>query len=415
MLFGTPALAAVAGFTLKAASLPVLRPQTTLVLEPMRPQPVKAVAWVTVRPGDTVGRFASRYGVSSRDIRIQNGMMNDDLEVGRELRIPYWARSQRDPHLPPGVRLHEVRPGEVLSTITARYGVSTLDLISANVGIPSLDRLSAGMELLIPGSERGVIVRIKPGQTMLSVASYYSVPLNDMARANGISDPRRLREGDYVLVPGLKATRTMAVLENRRAAEIAAREKARAEAEARRQAEVAKARAEAEARRQAELAAAERQREARLAVARRASNTPRQAVASSYYRAPSAGGGYAWPMRSYTISSSYGRRGLWIGRSNFHTGIDLAAPTGTPIYAAREGTVIESGWGDFGLGVFVGLGDGVVNIYGHMSRTAVYPGQRVDRGQLLGYVGCTGICTGPHLHFEVRVNGVPQNPYNFLD
>jgi murein DD-endopeptidase MepM/ murein hydrolase activator NlpD len=97
-----------------------------------------------------------------------------------------------------------------------------------------------------------------------------------------------------------------------------------------------------------------------------------------------------------------------------HTGIDIAAPTGTPIKAAKSGTVISAGdAGGYGLATIIDHGGGFSTLYGHQSRIAVSGGS-VSQGQVIGYVGCTGHCTGSHLHFETRVNGSPQNPMNYL-
>jgi murein DD-endopeptidase MepM/ murein hydrolase activator NlpD len=114
------------------------------------------------------------------------------------------------------------------------------------------------------------------------------------------------------------------------------------------------------------------------------------------------------------ITSGYGRRGFWIGNSNFHTGVDIAAGYGAPIYAAHSGYVQQAGYGYYGLNVWIDAGGGVQNIYGHLSRLTVYAGSYVQRGQLIGYEGCSGICTGPHLHFEVRVGGQHVNPLRYL-
>jgi len=121
----------------------------------------------------------------------------------------------------------------------------------------------------------------------------------------------------------------------------------------------------------------------------------------------------SWPVRNFQLTSRFGARDLWIEGSNRHTGIDLAADTGTPIYAASSGTVTQSGYGTFGVNVYVNAGN-MDLIYGHMSRTAVSVGEYVNRGDLLGYVGCTGHCTGPHLHFEVRIGGTPRDPMGFM-
>lgn len=98
-----------------------------------------------------------------------------------------------------------------------------------------------------------------------------------------------------------------------------------------------------------------------------------------------------------------------------HTGLDLAASTGTRIAAAAEGTVIETGEGEY-IGKFVILShkDAYRTVYGHCSQVLVRNGARVKRGQIIARVGSTGRTTGPHLHFEIRKNGVPQDPLNYL-
>jgi murein DD-endopeptidase MepM/ murein hydrolase activator NlpD len=97
-----------------------------------------------------------------------------------------------------------------------------------------------------------------------------------------------------------------------------------------------------------------------------------------------------------------------------HEGIDIGAPTGAPIGASAAGTVVVAGWsGGYGNLVVVSHGS-ISTAYAHMSRIGVSVGQSVSRGTVLGAVGCTGHCFGAHVHFEVRVNGVPHNPVNYL-
>lgn len=112
------------------------------------------------------------------------------------------------------------------------------------------------------------------------------------------------------------------------------------------------------------------------------------------------------------ISSGFGYRiHPILGRRRLHTGIDFAAPEGTPIYAAAAGEIFHAGWlGGYGRCIIILHGDGISTLYGHCSVLEVAPGQYVRRGQMIGRVGSTGFSTGPHLHFEVRKNGVPINP-----
>ena len=97
-----------------------------------------------------------------------------------------------------------------------------------------------------------------------------------------------------------------------------------------------------------------------------------------------------------------------------HAGIDIAVPYGTPIHAAASGTVIYAGWmGGYGNFVIIDHGGGLSTGYAHQSSIAVGGGS-VSQGQVIGYVGCTGHCFGPHLHFEVRINGTPVDPLGYL-
>jgi len=119
--------------------------------------------------------------------------------------------------------------------------------------------------------------------------------------------------------------------------------------------------------------------------------------------------GLIWPL-SGPITSPFGPR--W-GR--MHTGIDIAGPYGAPIRAAKAGTVILAGSdGGYGNATIIDHGGGFSTLYGHQSRIVVSDGQTVSQGQVIGYEGCSGNCTGPHVHFETRVNGSPQNPMNYL-
>ena len=122
------------------------------------------------------------------------------------------------------------------------------------------------------------------------------------------------------------------------------------------------------------------------------------------------------PVRTNAISSSFGTR--WhplMGGYRFHAGIDLAAAMGAPIFATSSGTVAAAGWcGGYGNCVTIDHGDGCFTLYGHLSRVDVATGQRVGSGQALGLVGSTGNSTGPHLHYEVRINGRPVDPVQYL-
>ena len=121
--------------------------------------------------------------------------------------------------------------------------------------------------------------------------------------------------------------------------------------------------------------------------------------------------GLVQPLDEFTLTSGFGER--W-GRQ--HSGIDMALPTGSPVYAAKDGTVTWSGYKDsYGNLVIIDHGDGMETYYAHCSRLDVEVGRQVAAGQQIAAVGSTGNSTGPHLHFEVRIGGVARDPADWLD
>jgi len=145
------------------------------------------------------------------------------------------------------------------------------------------------------------------------------------------------------------------------------------------------------------LAAQDARVRAQLAAAQGASDTT-----------PSAAG-LIWPVNG-PVTSPFGYR--W-GR--LHAGIDIGVPEGTPIHAAASGTVVLAGWIDgYGNYTCIDHGGGLATCYAHQSAYAVSTGAHVSQGQVIGYVGSTGHSFGPHLHFEVRINGVPVDPLGYL-
>lgn len=116
------------------------------------------------------------------------------------------------------------------------------------------------------------------------------------------------------------------------------------------------------------------------------------------------------------LTSGFGNRISPIsGTMRLHPGIDIGSDSGTPVVAAASGEVVQAGYmGGYGYAVIIYHGGGFSTVYGHLSKFAVSTGQKVQRNQIIGYVGSTGYSTGPHLHFEVRINGELQNPFNFF-
>lgn len=122
------------------------------------------------------------------------------------------------------------------------------------------------------------------------------------------------------------------------------------------------------------------------------------------------------PLEGAQLTSSYGMRTHPVlGGRRKHTGIDLAAPTGTPVYATADGIIGRADWfSSYGLYISINHGASMETRYAHLSRLAVAAGDNVKKGDLIGYVGSTGRSTGPHLHYEVRVEGIAVNPIPYM-
>jgi murein DD-endopeptidase MepM/ murein hydrolase activator NlpD len=122
------------------------------------------------------------------------------------------------------------------------------------------------------------------------------------------------------------------------------------------------------------------------------------------------------PLEGAALTSGFGMRSHPVlGGRRQHQGIDLAAPTGTPVYATADGIISRADWySSYGLYISVNHGASMETRYAHLSRLAVAAGDNVKKGDLIGYVGSTGRSTGPHLHYEVRVEGLAVNPIPYM-
>ncbi len=183
------------------------------------------------------------------------------------------------------------------------------------------------------------------------------------------------------------------------------------------QLEAAAAEAEKKQKEAAEAAAAAKQAQAAAAKKNTSSSSSSGSTSGSAGGSVVSGNGtFAHPCPAGYISSTFGYRTQPIaGASTNHKGIDFAAATGTPIYAAAAGTVISAGYaGNAGNLLVINHGNGLLTYYMHCSKIYVSAGQTVSKGQNVAAVGTTGNSTGPHLHFQVMLNGTPVNPANYL-
>jgi murein DD-endopeptidase MepM/ murein hydrolase activator NlpD len=159
------------------------------------------------------------------------------------------------------------------------------------------------------------------------------------------------------------------------------------------------------------LAASSAQLAARIAEAEKQASSAASgsSSSSSSEAAPASSSGFIWPV-SGPITSPFGMR--W---GTLHPGLDIGVPSGTAVHAAASGTVIWCGWmSGYGNLVMIDHHNGLVTLYGHNTSVAVSCNQQVSQGQVVSYSGCTGFCTGPHVHFEVRSHGSPVDPLGYL-
>ena len=126
---------------------------------------------------------------------------------------------------------------------------------------------------------------------------------------------------------------------------------------------------------------------------------------------------YIKPISGGRLTSNFGRRNRPTkGASTYHKGIDWATPVGTAVMASSAGTVAKAGWGSgYGYVVYINHADGRQTRYGHLSKVLVSPGQTVSQGQKIALSGNTGVSTGPHIHFEILINGSQVNPLKYLN
>ncbi len=276
------------------------------------------------------------------------------------------------------------------------YMLGEPDLTSFLLGATSFDELIDNVDLLrrIGRQDRRIVERLRrvrretaETKAETAVARREALELEREIRSQ-VDEQRAIRDRlvagrDQLAAAGRQRTATLASIKQDRTQFLAEVEVLQAESDS----------------------LAERIRASQAAAAAAvASNSP--AVAPS--GAPSAAG-FVWPV-SGPVTSGFGER--W-GR--MHEGIDIAVPEGTPVVAAAAGTVIEAGWGGgYGNLVVIDHGNGLATAYAHNSSIAVAAGSQVSQGQVVAASGNTGSSTGPHVHFEVRVNGSAVDPLGYL-
>jgi len=269
-----------------------------------------------------------------------------------------------DPRVP--YALYEARPGDTVSAIAERYGISIRTLLDNNPTVEDVDFLEVGQQLIVP-REDGILHKIGHGETLESIVNQYdniTVGIALEYRPNNITDPENLKPGEFVLLPGATV---------------------------------------------------------KPPPPPPPPPAPDPAPGSGgpgVGEAPLPGGSgrFTMPLAGYRgVSDPFGTPR---GGGTIHTGIDLdlAGYHNSNIFAACSGIVSRTEYLTYSYGYYIVIdcGDGWSTLYAHLSQIHVSPGQAVGAGEVIGVSGITGYTTGEHLHFEIRINGAPVDPAVYL-
>ena len=282
---------------------------------------------------------------------------------------------------------HTVRPGENLHRIASEYGTTVEALVALNE-LADPNRLSVGQRIVVRLDPQIHIVQAR--ETLSQIAARYGVAIADLAAWNGVLDPNRIFPGQELIVSAHAVRHKVARGEN----------------------------VTLIARRYGVTVAS-------IAALNDLGDLNRLAVGQVLLIPPTGGGvvealaatrplAYRrsldrWPVQG-TISSDFGLR-----NGRMHEGIDIAVTHGSPVRAVAPGLVSYADWaGSYGLLVKIDHGGGVETRYAHNSRLVAKPGEYVEAGQIVARAGSTGRSTGPHVHFEIRVDGESVNPRPWL-
>ncbi|MHB1133008.1 MAG: LysM peptidoglycan-binding domain-containing M23 family metallopeptidase [Chloroflexota bacterium] len=300
---------------------------------------------------------------------------------------------------------HVVKSGDTLYGIGMKYGVEPDEIATAN-GLSDPSRLRVGQQLEIPtGTGAGApqasgeqTYTVASGDTLGAIADRFGISEQSLAAANGITNPNRIQVGQTLAIPGQGSnSATSAPSGATYTVVIGDTLSSIAEQFGLTSTAIAEAN---ELDNPNSLRAGQK-----IAIPGRAEPASRGGRRAAM----------VWPAIG-PITGYYHERGpYWV--KGYHEGLDIGASFGSPIRAAEDGIVVEaeSGWNSgYGTYVKVDHGDGLVTLYAHMSKLASKPWQEVKRGELIGYIGSTGASTGPHLHFEVRIGGEKLDPLAYL-
>lgn len=351
-----------------------------------------------VQPGESLTSIAQRYGTTPQAIARANNLVSlDVIYVGQRLTIPTGSSESEETDA-----YYTVRGGDTLSGIAAGFGVTLQALVQAN-RLPSADRIYAGERLVVPGGRtltsvstvNPVYYTVQQGDSVSSIAARQGLPAWAIVQANQLTNPSFIYVGQRLVIPARDTTAALFAGNN---VYYTVQRGDSVSAIAVRYAVPAGAIVQANDLANPDLIYVGQRL---LLPGGTGALVGRyvEATAPAPADAPRGSGNFMWPVSGYVTQ----------GYSSRHRGIDIGAPTGTPVHASDAGYVSLAGWrGDYGNYIIVNHGNGFETVYAHLSQILVVAGQVVQRGEVIGLVGSTGRSTGPHLHFELRQGGVSR-------
>lgn len=392
----------------------------------------------TVKKGDTLWTIAQRYNLTVNSILVNNNISNSELiSIGQEMKIPSHNNDIAEKNIvnqavidkrsssnngnsvnnnispPENVEpiVYKVKTGDNLWDISRKYGVSVEVIIDVN-NLRDKDLLSLGQKLEIPAIGGGVsnsnqkeeptivTYTVVKGDNLWSISQRYDVKMNSIISTNNLKEISRLSIGQKLKLPitNMDIAKAEGYSQDAAAEEIIYYVK-----------------------KGESLWSISREYNVKLEsiIAANSITNASKISTGQQLRIPNVPGArsnisnFIWPVRG-RITSPYGARVL-NGRKEFHSGIDIGAPTGTTIVAAESGRVSYSGYmRGYGNVIILSHDRGYSTVYAHCSVRLVKKGQYVKKGSIIGKVGSTGNATGSHLHFEIRVSGKPGNPLSYL-
>jgi murein DD-endopeptidase MepM/ murein hydrolase activator NlpD len=281
----------------------------------------------------------------------------------------------------PEVITYTVKSGDTLSSIANAYGIDVNTITESNK-LNANNTLKEGQQLEFP-SVKGILIEVKSGENLWDIANSYNINVDSIVSTNALGAPDKIKIGQTLILPGAGKITTANADSNvpvKKITIVKVASKAKSSKTTASKTKVASAKV-----------------------------SSRTVVHSRGGSKSESLGNMIWPV-SGPITSGFGNRG-----DEFHTGIDIGVPSGTHVKAAMDGVVAFAGWdGGYGNLVIIDNGNGIKTYYGHNSHLLVHVGQVVNQGDTISLSGSTGRSTGPHVHFEVRVNNSVVSPYKYL-